>query len=172
MPTTPPNAAEALATLTEAVRLGFRDELSPPALVGIHTGGCWIADELGRALDIARDQIGQLDVGFHRDDFAERGMRRVPLPTRLQGDLSGRPVLLIDDVLHSGRTIRAAINALFEFGRPSRIWLAVLADRGGRQLPISPDFVGVTVDIPADQMLRLSGPDPLTLTLQSPTSSP
>lgn len=138
-----------------------------PVIVGIHTGGCWVAQRLARALNIDPAELGQLDVGFHRDDFASRGMRKTPLPTRLPLDISDRPVLLVDDVLHTGRTIRAAINGLFEFGRPSRIWLAVLADRGDRQLPIQPDFVGLRVSLGLDQMLRLTGPQPLALSLAS-----
>lgn len=172
MSTAPPDAATALAALTDAVRAAFGDGEPLPEIVGIHTGGCWVASHLGRSLGLEPDRIGELDVGFHRDDFAQRGMRKVPLPTRLGGDISGRPVLLVDDVLHSGRTIRAAINALFEFGRPSRIWLAVLADRSGRQLPIAADFVGVSAAVPADHMLRLGGPDPLVLTLEPRDTRP
>jgi pyrimidine operon attenuation protein/uracil phosphoribosyltransferase len=127
------------------------DELDTVALVGIHTRGVPLAQRLRRLVaERTGDELplGQLDITFHRDDVSVRGgaAPRRPQPvvrdTRLGFDLSGMTVILVDDVLYTGRTIRAAIDALFEFGRPARVQLAVLADRGHRELPIRPDYVG------------------------------
>jgi pyrimidine operon attenuation protein/uracil phosphoribosyltransferase len=127
------------------------DDLETVALVGIHTRGVPLAQRLRRLIaDRTGDELelGQLDITFHRDDVSVRGgtAPRRPQPvvrdTRLGFDLSGMTVILVDDVLYTGRTIRAAIDALFEFGRPARVQLAVLADRGHRELPIRPDYVG------------------------------
>ncbi len=133
-----------------------------PAVVGIHTGGLWVAGALARSLGLDED-VGEIDIGFHRDDFGERGIQQRIRPTRIPGTLEGRPVLLVDDVIHTGRTVRAALNAIFEFGRPDRVWLAALVARPGRQLPIQPDAVGAELDLPEEVRVRLSGPDPLEL---------
>jgi len=127
------------------------DDLESVALVGIHTRGVPLAQRL-RLLVEERSgtplELGQLDITFHRDDVHVRAGRapRHPQPvvrdTKLEFELEGRTVILVDDVLYTGRTIRAAIDALFEFGRPERVQLAVLADRGHRELPIRPDYVG------------------------------
>ena len=135
----------------------------PPQVVGVHTGGFWVAERLAKMMGI--EAPGAIDIGFHRDDFDERGLRRPTGPTRLEGIVEARTVVLVDDVLHTGRTIRAAINAIFEYGRPTHILLAALVSRSGRQLPIQADAVGVELDLPANQRLKLSGPEPLTLRL-------
>jgi pyrimidine operon attenuation protein/uracil phosphoribosyltransferase len=127
------------------------DNLSGVALVGIHTRGVPIAHRLRRLVEERTGEdvaLGQLDITFHRDDVHVRAGQapRRPQPlvrdTKLDFDLEGRTVILVDDVLYTGRTIRAAIDALFEYGRPDRVQLAVLADRGHRELPIRPDYVG------------------------------
>jgi pyrimidine operon attenuation protein/uracil phosphoribosyltransferase len=126
------------------------DELETVALVGIHTRGVPLAQRLRRLIaDRAGEELvlGQLDITFHRDDVhvrAERAPRHAPVvrETALPFDVAGRTAILVDDVLYTGRTIRAAIDALFEYGRPDRVQLAVLADRGHRELPIRPDYVG------------------------------
>jgi pyrimidine operon attenuation protein / uracil phosphoribosyltransferase len=127
------------------------DDLSSIALVGIHTRGVPLAQRLRRLVEERSGEevaLGQLDVTFHRDDVhvragnAPRRPQPVPRDTRLEFELEGRTVILVDDVLYTGRTIRAAIDALFEYGRPDRVQLAVLADRGHRELPIRPDYVG------------------------------
>lgn len=138
-----------------------------PLMVGIRTGGLWVADRLATLLGL-QDPVGALDIGFHRDDFDERGLPAGIRPTHINGGVDDRVVVLVDDVLHSGRTVRAAINALFEYGRPSAILLVVLADRGGRQLPIQPDLAAHTLDLPAGTRLKLSGPDPLSWALREP----
>jgi pyrimidine operon attenuation protein/uracil phosphoribosyltransferase len=127
------------------------EELDGVALVGIHTRGVPIAQRLRRLVEERSGEelaIGQLDITFHRDDVHVRAGHppRRPQPlareTKLDFDLEGRTVILVDDVLYTGRTIRAAIDALLEYGRPDRVQLAVLADRGHRELPIRPDYVG------------------------------
>jgi pyrimidine operon attenuation protein / uracil phosphoribosyltransferase len=127
------------------------DDLTTVALVGIHTRGVPLAQRLRRLIAERSGEelpLGQLDITFHRDDVHVRAGQppRRPQPlvreTRLDFELEGRTVILVDDVLYTGRTIRAAIDALFEFGRPARVQLAVLADRGHRELPIRPDYVG------------------------------
>lgn len=142
-----------------------RRQSSRPKVVGIHTGGFWVAERLAEKMGLDQP-IGSIDIGFHRDDFDERGLRQPTGPTQLEGIVEARTVILVDDVLHTGRTIRAAINAIFEYGRPTDIMLAVLVSRSGRQLPIQADAVGVHLDLPAGQRLKLTGPDPLLLTLQ------
>jgi pyrimidine operon attenuation protein/uracil phosphoribosyltransferase len=126
-------------------------ELDDVALVGIHTRGVPLAQRLRRLIEERSDvelALGQLDITFHRDDVAVRAGRPpehaqpVVRDSRLDFDLEGRTVILVDDVLYTGRTIRAAIDALFDYGRPARVQLAVLADRGHRELPIRPDYVG------------------------------
>jgi pyrimidine operon attenuation protein/uracil phosphoribosyltransferase len=139
------------------------DELDAVALVGIHTRGVPLAQRLRRlVLDRAGQDLplGQLDITFHRDDVHVRGARRprhAPLvrETTLPFELVGRTVILVDDVMYTGRTIRAAIDALFEFGRPDRVQLAVLADRGHRELPIRPDYVGKNLPTSRDERVQV-----------------
>ena len=127
------------------------DDLEAVALVGIHTRGVPLAHRLRRLIEERSGvalELGQLDITFHRDDVHVRSgsAPRRPQPivrdTKLEFELEGRTVILVDDVLYTGRTIRAAIDALIEYGRPDRVQLAVLADRGHRELPIRPDYVG------------------------------
>ena len=125
------------------------------ALVGIYTGGAWVAERLHRALALDAP-LGLLAVTLHRDDFGRIGLHRESRASHIPIDVDGREVVLVDDVLHTGRTIRAALNELFDFGRPAAVRLAVLADRGGRELPVAPDFCGGTVTVPAGHELVLS----------------
>ena len=139
------------------------EELDAVALVGIHTRGVPLAQRLRRLIEERGGlelELGQLDITFHRDDVHVRSGQapRRPQPvvrdTKLDFDLEGRTVILVDDVLYTGRTIRAAIDALFEYGRPARVQLAVLADRGHRELPIRPDYVGK--NLPTAQAERVN----------------
>lgn len=122
------------------------------ALVGIWSGGAWLAERLAADLGVA---AGTISSALHRDDFGSRGMAKAD-HTRLPFDVNGRDILLIDDVLYTGRTTRAVINELFDFGRPARVQLAVLVDRGGRQLPIEPAFSAARVTLAPGQSLRLA----------------
>jgi pyrimidine operon attenuation protein/uracil phosphoribosyltransferase len=125
------------------------------ALVGIYTGGAWVAERLHRALSIATP-LGLLAVTLHRDDFSRIGLHRESRRSLIPFPVDGREVILVDDVLHTGRTIRAALNELFDFGRPRAVRLAVLVDRGGRELPLAPDFLGAKVEVAAAEDLVLS----------------
>jgi len=125
------------------------------SLVGIWSGGAWLAERLQADLGLA-GQHGVISSTLHRDDFGERGLAATTDATHLPFAIDGRHILLIDDVLYTGRTIRAVINELFDFGRPASVQLAVLVDRGGRQLPIQPAFAAARVVLPASQSLRLA----------------
>lgn len=125
----------------------IRPHLQPDsAMLGIHTGGVWVMDALAERLgtDIPR---GVLDIAFYRDDFSRIGLHPEAKPSSIPFAIEDRPILLIDDVLYTGRTIRAALNLIFDYGRPARIDLAVLIDRGGRELPVQARFVAATLDI-------------------------
>ncbi len=123
------------------------------AIVGIYSGGAWLAERLARALDLGA--AGYIDVSFYRDDYAKRGLKEEVRPSQIPFDVEGATILLVDDVLYTGRTTRAAINTLFDYGRPGKIMLAALVDRGGRELPIAADVVAATVSLPEQQTLVL-----------------
>jgi len=133
------------------------------AIVGIYSGGAWLAERLAKALDVPAP--GYMDVSFYRDDYAKRGLKEEVRPSQIPFEVEGANILLVDDVLYTGRTTRAAINTLFDYGRPSRIMLAALVDRGGRELPISADFVAKMIVLPVEQMLVLKKADDGRLSL-------
>ncbi len=135
-----------------------------PYLVGILRGGAWVAARLHAALWLSTP-IGTLDIGFHRDDFASAGLQPVVGESRLPWDVADRHVVLVDDVLYTGRTVRAAINEIFDWGRPASVTLAVLVSRDGRELPFQADAVGAEIALAAGQQLKLRGPEPLRLEL-------
>jgi pyrimidine operon attenuation protein/uracil phosphoribosyltransferase len=128
------------------------------AMIGIHTGGAWLAERLHATLGI-REPLGLMDISFYRDDYHAQGLHHDPKRTRIPFDVSGRELLLVDDVLYTGRTVRAAMNELFDYGRPESIALVVLADRGGRQLPICAQHCGARVEVPHGMRLRLKRGD-------------
>lgn len=135
MPVTKPALPEAETLLAELIAQ-MRPSAGPEmALVGIHTGGVWLAERLHAALGLTIP-LGSIDVSFYRDDYGSRGLRPGAKSSSLSFDIDGAHIVIVDDVLYTGRTIRAAINELFDYGRPGRIELAVLVDRGGRELPI------------------------------------
>jgi pyrimidine operon attenuation protein/uracil phosphoribosyltransferase len=127
-------------------------------IVGIYTGGVWVAERLHRELGIAAP-MGTLAVTLHRDDFSRIGLHPEARRSQIPFDVDGREIVLVDDVLHTGRTVRAALNELFDFGRPRAVRLAVLADRGGRELPVAADFLGAAVEVAAGDELVLSNED-------------
>jgi pyrimidine operon attenuation protein/uracil phosphoribosyltransferase len=146
-----PDAEAQCAELAELIRPHL---LPNTALVGIHSGGVWIARRLCELLGLP-DEIGLIDVSFYRDDFGVKGLHPQIKPTSIPFDVEGRPLILVDDVLYTGRTTRAAINELFDYGRPASIQLAVLADRGGRELPICAEFCTWQIDLASDEELVL-----------------
>lgn len=160
----------AIAQLLDDLEAGLRRQLSDrgveqPVLVGIRTGGVWLADILARRLEL-EEPCGELDISFYRDDFSRNGLNPSVRPSHLPFATENRHILLIDDVIMSGRTIRAAMNELFDYGRPASIMLATLIDLGARELPIQPDVAACTLTLPAHQRVKLTGPEPLAIELR------
>ena len=155
--------------LCEQLAAELRPRVTPKtAMVGLYTGGAWLAERLHPMLGL-KTPLGLMDIAFYRDDYAARGLKHDPKRTKIPFDVNGAEILLVDDVLYSGRTVRAAMNELFDYGRPASIALVVLADRGGRQLPICAQHVGARVEVPAGMRLTLKRADDgkLALALES-----
>ena len=142
-----------------------RRGVTEPVIVGIRTGGVWLAERLNQRLGLP-GPLGELDISFYRDDFSRIGLNPRVKPSSLPFDTEGRDIVLIDDVLMSGRTIRAAMNEIFDYGRPASITLATLVDLGARELPIQPDVTGQLLSLLPSQRVKLRGPDPLHLELR------
>ncbi|OYW33818.1 MAG: bifunctional pyr operon transcriptional regulator/uracil phosphoribosyltransferase [Methyloversatilis sp. 12-65-5] len=147
-----PDAEHLLVVLADQIRPQVGADT---ALVGLHTGGVWLAHRLHALLGLTQP-IGSLDVSFYRDDYAKRGLARDTRSSALPFEVEGRHLILVDDVLHTGRTVRAALNELFDYGRPLRVELAVLVDRGGRELPVAPTYCAATLDLPPGQRVKLA----------------
>ena len=154
--------------------------ITNPVMIGIHTGGVWVAERLHKALAKCRkdelidvqalgiaEPLGTLDISFYRDDFTRIGMNPQVRPSQIPFDVDERHIVLVDDVLQSGRTIRAALNEIFDFGRPASVTLAVLIQRSGRELPIQPDVFGLEPPLEPSEHIRLRGPDPLHLEISA-----
>jgi pyrimidine operon attenuation protein/uracil phosphoribosyltransferase len=156
-----PDAEAALAALIERMRGAVAHDA---ALVGIYSGGAWIAERLAAALP-GQHPLGFIDVSYYRDDYALSGLKPNTRRTSLPFDVSGATIVLVDDVLYTGRSVRAAINELFDFGRPERIELAVLVDRGGRELPIEPTYAGARLAVARNLSIVLSRDPGGTLSL-------
>jgi pyrimidine operon attenuation protein / uracil phosphoribosyltransferase len=149
---------DAEALYRELLR-GVQPMRSPDSrLVGITSGGAWLAERLQQDLGLP-GSAGVISSAMHRDDFAKRGLAGAGQQTHLGFDVDGAHVVLLDDVLYTGRTIRAVLNELFDYGRPSSVKLAVLVDRGGRELPVCADFAAARVALPATQSLALARDD-------------
>ena len=158
-----PNADRLIRQLATVIAPSLTENT---VLVGMHTGGVWAAEHLHPLLNPAMPH-GSLDISFYRDDFDTIGLHAQVKPTRLPFEVEGRDILLVDDVLYTGRSVRAAMNALFDYGRPAKIRLAVLIDRiGDRQLPIAADFVGAALTVPSHQHIHLIRGDDTNLSLQ------
>lgn len=151
MTTKLPDAEALLQTLADKLRTRITADT---ALVGIHSGGAWLMERL---LPVLGNQLphGLLDISFYRDDFSQRGLRPENKPSQIPFEVEGRHIILIDDVFYTGRTIRAAMNELFDYGRPASISLAVLVNRGGRELPIAPQVAAAEIPLPPEQNLQL-----------------
>ena len=153
--------------LLTALIAQMRPQVTPDTgLIGIVTGGAWLAERLHAALQL-EVPFGTLDVSFYRDDFQHKGLKRKVAPSDIPFEVEGRDLILVDDVLYTGRTIRAAMNELFDYGRPARIRLASLVDRGGRELPIAAQFVGATIDVKQSVELKRDAQDRLSLALST-----
>ena len=141
--------------LCEQLVAELKPRLGPKsAMVGLYTGGAWLAERLHGMLGM-KTPLGLMDIAFYRDDYAARGLKHDPKRTKIPFDVNGAELLLVDDVLYSGRTVRAAMNEIFDYGRPQSIGLVVLVDRGGRQLPICAQHVGARVEVPVGMRLTL-----------------
>ena len=147
------NAEALYQILLGQVRTGLA-QVDNLAIVGIHSGGAWLAERLAADLQL-QQRLGFIDVSFYRDDFAARGLHASVKPTQIPFAVDGATIMLVDDVLYTGRTTRAAINELFDYGRPARIMLAALVDRGGRELPVAADFVAEKITLSDQQQLVL-----------------
>lgn len=146
-------------------RLDLR-AIEQPLMIGIHTGGVWLAERLHQLLEL-QEPLGTLDISFYRDDFTRIGVNPEVRPSNLPVPVDDRHILLVDDVLETGRTIRAALNEIFDYGRPASVQLITLIEKGGRELPIQPDLVGLRPKVGADEHITLTGPEPLALILGS-----
>lgn len=161
-----PDPARLLPEMAQALdRHLARHGISEPRFIGIRTGGVWVAQALLEAL--GRDEpLGILDVSFYRDDFTRNGLNPQVQPSDLPFDVEDQHLVLIDDVLMSGRTVRAAMNELFDYGRPASVTLVCLLDLDARELPIRPDVVGASLSLESHQRVKLLGPAPLALERQ------
>lgn len=156
-------AAEDVAPLLARLAEGLDAYLDrDPIMVGIHTGGVWVAEALHRRLALT-EPLGTLDISFYRDDFTRAGLNPEVKGSQLPVPVADRHILLVDDVLHTGRTVRAALNEIFDYGRPASVVLAVLVERDGRELPIQADVVGRHLDLGPHQHVKLLGPEALRL---------
>ncbi len=147
-------------------RIIVERQLTNPLMIGIRTGGVWIAEQMHQRLNI-NEPLGLLDISFYRDDFSQIGVNPNVKPSQLPPNIEGRDIILIDDVFYTGRTIRAALNEIFDYGRPNQVVLAVLIERDGRQIPLCPDCAGANITLNADQRIKLTGPEPLAIHLQT-----
>ena len=162
---------ELLAQLAEKLKKLLVDKaIENPLMVGIHTGGVWVATKLHQQLNsselVFSEPLATLDISFYRDDFSRIGMNPKVKPSKLPPDVDDRHIILVDDVLHTGRTIRAAMNELFDYGRPASITLVCLIERSGRELPLQADIVGEHVNLNEGEHIKFSGPEPLAFEVQ------
>ena len=152
---------ELLARMADELSALLKDRaITDPLMVGIHTGGAWVANRLHDKLGI-EEPLATLDISFYRDDFSRIGVNPEVKPSDLPPGVEDRDIILVDDVLHTGRTIRAAMNELFDFGRPASITLVCLVDRSGRELPLQADVSGMRIDLAEGEHIKVTGPDPL-----------
>jgi len=162
----PDDIEELITRLAEALAAHLaRCGRDAPLMVGVHTGGVWVAKRLRQLLAIEAP-LGTLNINFYRDDFTRIGMHPMVTPSDLFS-VDDRHVVLIDDVLHTGRTIRAALNEIFDYGRPASVTLGVLVERSGREIPVQADAIGRSLDLASHEYVKLRGPEPLSLEITS-----
>jgi pyrimidine operon attenuation protein/uracil phosphoribosyltransferase len=161
------NANQLIKSL--AIKLSDRleqDKVTDAVMIGIHSGGVWVATLLHELLKL-KQPLGSLNISFYRDDFTRIGMHPQVEPSSLPFSVDDQNIILVDDVLHTGRTIKAALNAIFDYGRPASVLLVTLIDRPGHELPIQADIVGQFVDLKPRQHIKLTGPEPLKIEVQN-----
>ena len=162
-----------VSALLEVMARDLRPLIDPEqaAMIGIFTGGVWLARALHAALGL-QQPLGRVDISFYRDDFSQIGLHPQVRASDIPFDVDGRDIILVDDVLYTGRTVRAAMNEIFDYGRPARILLAVLVDRGGHELPVAADVAALRLIATAGEHIKLRGPDPLRLELEQREPQP
>ena len=149
------NTTALLDTLSSELRNLLKSRnIENPMMIGIHSGGLWVAEELHKKLDI-KTPLGALNITFYRDDFTRIGMHPQVQPSNLPFNVDDQHIILVDDVLHTGRTIRAALNEIFDYGRPASVMLAVLVERDCHELPISADVAAAQVNLEKNQNIKL-----------------
>src|SRR4029079_5126657 len=149
------NALPDAESLLPRLAYGLRERMTPEvAMIGLYTGGAWLAERLHAMLGLATP-LGLMDIAFYRDDYNKEGLKHAPKRTKIPFDVEGRDLLLVDDVLYTGRTVRAAMNELFDYGRARSRALRALGPTGGRQLPIEAQHAGAKIDVPEGSRLRL-----------------
>ncbi len=156
-----PNPETLLAEIIAKIQTQFEiNGAANAALVGIHSGGVWLMERILKSikqdLPFGTIPFGTLDAALYRDDYAQRGLKSEPKPSNIAFDVTDKHIILIDDIFYTGRTTRAAMNELFDYGRPASITLAVLINRGGAELPIAPNIVGANIDLKPNQDLQLT----------------
>lgn len=164
------NVDQLLEQLAQQLQIFAQGMERKPLLIGIHRGGAWLAQRLHGQLQWP-DAVGFLNIGFYRDDYSKRSINLSEAATLIPESVENRVVILLDDILYTGRTVRAAMNELFDYGRPAAIYLGCLIARDGRELPIDARFCGARIELPPDQVLKLRGPDPLRLELRTRSGS-
>ena len=152
-----------LDEMVEKLKARFSENKdNEPLMIGIHTGGVWVAEALHKKMGLS-SALGKLNISFYRDDFTRIGMHPQVSPSQIPASVEDKHIILVDDVLYTGRTIRAAINEIFDYGRPASITLVTLVERDGRELPIQADVVGLHMPLKPHQQVKLTGPEPLAL---------
>ncbi|MES3709587.1 bifunctional pyr operon transcriptional regulator/uracil phosphoribosyltransferase PyrR [Pseudomonas putida] len=166
-----PNPADLIRQMAVDLRAHLtRRAITEPRYIGIRTGGVWVAQALQEAMGDS-SPMGTLDVSFYRDDFSQNGLHPQVRPSELPFEVEGQHLVLVDDVLMSGRTIRAALNELFDYGRPASVTLVCLLDLDAGELPIRPNVLGATLSLAANERVKLTGPAPLALERQDLASA-
>ena len=162
-----PNPADLIRQMAVDLRAHLtRRAITEPRYIGIRTGGVWVAQALQEAMG-DESAMGTLDVSFYRDDFSQNGLHPQVRPSELPFEVEGQHLVLVDDVLMSGRTIRAALNELFDYGRPASVTLVCMLDLNAHELPIRPDIVGATLSLADGERIKLLGPTPLSFELKT-----
>jgi len=154
-----------ISQMAGQLREQLGDKLNDAHIIGIHTGGTWVAEKLHNEIN-NQHPMGELNISFYRDDFTQIGLHPQVTPSNLPFEIDEELIILVDDVLFTGRTIRAALNEIFDYGRPAKVLLAVLVDRDERELPIQADITGANIRVQSAQQIKLNGPVPLELRIQ------
>ena len=158
-----------IESMAQTIQADYDQAQNPPLMLGIRTGGVWIAEYLHQMMALP-DPLGILDISLYRDDFSQKGINPKAKPSHIPFNMDHRHIILVDDVILTGRTIRAAMNEIFDYARPASVKLAVLVERDGREVPIQADYSGIHTVLQTQQKMKLTGPAPLELLIKSKTT--